>query len=47
MKSWLKRVLSWLVSAWTRNAKDDAVQESDHERRMRALEERGRKLFLP
>jgi len=47
MTRWSKRVLSWLVHAWLRNAGSDAAREADSERRLRNLEERGRNMFLP
>ena len=47
MKNWTDKVASWLVGAWIGNVGIESAQTSDPERRIRELEERGRKLFLP
>ena len=49
MKNWFEMMSSWL-SSWNHSdaiVESKAVSESEQERRLREMQERGRMLFIP
>jgi hypothetical protein len=49
MKNWFEMMSSWL-SSWTHGdavVESKTVSESEQERRLREMQERGRMLFIP